>query len=91
MCRTDRTGFGDIKVIQRNDFGYGLDSTSYIESVWGILQSEIKCVYATIRPKNFLYFLKEAEFKVKNIHLTNNQKIEKFLNFIIYFMIVNVI
>ena len=26
MCRTDRTGFGDIKVIQRNDFGYGVDA-----------------------------------------------------------------
>ena len=26
MCRTDRTGFGDIKVIQRKDFGYGVDA-----------------------------------------------------------------
>ena len=28
-----------------------------------------------------MYFLKEAEFKVKNNHLTNNQKIEKFFEF----------
>ena len=42
--------------INRNDFGKGLDSTSHIENIWGILKQEIKRIYINIHTKKFLYF-----------------------------------
>ena len=65
-----------IHIHGKHDFGFGLDSTSNIKGIWRILKNELKRVYANIHAKNFLLFLKEAEFKVKNKHLNNNQKIE---------------
>ena len=38
-----------VHIHGRNDFGFGLDSTSHIESILGILKQEIKGVYTTIR------------------------------------------
>ena len=76
-----------VHVYGRNDFGFGLDSTNHIESIWGILKLELKRVYTTIRSKNFLYFLCESEFKYKNKTLSNEEKLEKF--FEIYCLLID--
>ena len=77
----DEPGSGyrhSIHIHGRNDFGIGLDSTSHIESIWGNLKQEIKRVYITIRSNNFLYFLRESEFKYKYNKLKDYEKLEKF-------------
>ena len=69
-----------IHVHGQNDFGFGLDSTSHVESIWGILKHELKSLYTTIRYHNFLYFLREIKFKYKYRALSNEKKIEKFFD-----------
>ena len=44
------------------DFGYALDSTSHIESLWANLKSLIKSIYSIIPSENISFFLREAEF-----------------------------
>lgn len=60
------------------DFGYGLASTSHIEGLWSILKSKIKDSYHIIPSKKFISFLREAEFKVKNRHLSSDEMIKEF-------------
>jgi len=67
-----------IHVHGHNDFGLGFDSTSHVESVWGILKHELKSLNTTIRYHIFLFFLRESEFKHKYRTLSNEKKIEKF-------------
>lgn len=55
----DEPGSGyrqSIHIHGRKDFGIGLDFTSHIESIWGILKQEIKRVYITICSKKFCIF-----------------------------------
>ena len=47
-------------------WGYGISSTSYIESLWHSLKSKILSTYKHIPDKYFISYLKEAEYKVKN-------------------------
>ena len=53
----------------RGIYGFGINSTSRIESVWAELKQLIKKIYGTIKEKNFVYFLKECEFRklIKNL------------------------
>jgi len=37
--------------------------TSRIEGIWGEIKLLIKSMYISIRSKNFIYFLKEAEYR----------------------------
>jgi len=60
------------------DFGTGLESTSHIEGLWGILKSKIKSTYMVIPNVNFMKFLRESEFKYKNRSLNNEGKIAAF-------------
>ena len=62
----------------RKNFGIWLDSTSRIESVWSELKTKIKKIYNSIQSNNFIYFLRELEFRriIKSLNI--NQKIEKF-------------
>ena len=46
----------------RGSFVIGIESTSRIESIWGQLKEKIKKLYHSIPSKNFLYFLREAEY-----------------------------
>ena len=50
----------------RNDWGSGNEATSHSENIWNVLKDEIKSTYKSIQNKNFLYFLREAEFKYNN-------------------------
>ena len=62
----------------QRDFGFGFDSTSHVEDVWGILKQELKNLYVKIRFHNFLYYLWESEFKYKYRNLSNEKKLEQF-------------
>lgn len=61
-----------------HDFGYGIESTSHVESIWSQLKQEIKSIYYIIPMHNFLYYLKECEWRIKTKVLSNEQKIEDF-------------
>lgn len=45
-------------------FGFGIQSTSHIESIWSQIKSKIKATYNTIPNKNILHFVREAEYKI---------------------------
>ena len=57
-----------------NDFGQGLESTNHIESIWSQLKSEIKGIYKTTPSLNFLYFIREPEWRIKKkiYHMKKN-------------------
>ena len=52
------------------DFGAGNDSTANIEQLWAHLKHLIKKIYNTISINNFVYFLKESEFR-RNLGFLN--------------------
>ena len=60
------------------NFGSGLLSTSRIESVWGELKAILKKIYSTIRSNNFIYFLKESEYRRSIKNLDRIGKLENF-------------
>ena len=60
------------------NFGQGLHSTSHIESVWNSIKSEIKFLYRIIPHSNYIYYLRESEFRYIISKLSNTGK-EKFL------------
>ena len=60
----------------RGNFGTGLESTSRIESIWGQLKFKIKNLYHSIPSKNFVYFLREAEYRLRIKNLNKYQKLE---------------
>ena len=62
----------------RGNFGTGLDSTSRIESVWSELKSKITKIYNSIQSTNFIYFLRELEFRRIIKSWIINQNIEQF-------------
>ena len=54
-----------IHVHGRRDFGFAQESTSHMESVWSQVKTEIKSTYKMIPSTNLLYFIREAEWKIK--------------------------
>lgn len=46
------------------DFGFGENSTSHIEQCWAHLKKFIKTIYGYIPSKNFIYYFREAEFRI---------------------------
>ena len=60
------------------DFGIGIYSTSYIESLWKSLKDLIKKTYNMIPNIYFTKFLREAEWKYLNRNKTNPEKIKEF-------------
>ena len=58
------------------DFGYGLESTSHIKSVWANLKFLIKRMYSMIPSAYFFGFLKESEFRHCMSNLNNMAKID---------------
>ena len=45
------------------DFGFWIQSTSHIESLWAFIKAKIKSAYKDIPNVNLMKFLKEVEFK----------------------------
>ena len=62
------------------DFGFGLNSTSSIESLWNSLKNKIKKTHHIIPSKNFIRFLRESEWKYINRNKTYEQKIKEFFD-----------
>ena len=65
------------------DFGVGINSTSYIESLWNALKHEIKKTYNMIPSGSFTKFLREAERKYINKIKIFPMKLKNFLKIII--------
>ena len=66
----------------RHDFGFGLQSTSHVKSIWTELKLNIKSIYKSIPSKNFLYFLRESEWKLKTKNLSFKEKLDDFFEMI---------
>ncbi len=62
----------------RGNFGRGLDSTSHIEGFWSELKSYVKKMYYSIQSYNFIYHLREAEYRRLIKNLNANSKLENF-------------
>lgn len=55
------SGYNHISFIHgQGNWGYGLQSTSHIESVWSFLKNNIRDMYLCIQKKGIYYFLKES-------------------------------
>ena len=52
-----------------NDFGFGNESTSHIESVWPDLKRLLSRIYVSVKSYNFIHFLKESEWRQKKQHI----------------------
>ena len=68
----------DMHIHGGGDFGLGLTSTSHIESIWSQLKSILKNIYYIIPHQNFILYLREAEWRVKNKNKTLDEKIASF-------------
>jgi len=55
-----------------------MQSTSHIESIWGILKHKIKITYNVIPSKNIIHFIREAEYKHKLRNKSYDEKISDF-------------
>ena len=63
----------------RGDWGNGEESTSSSETIWSVLKGGIIDTYKAIQNKDFMFFLKEQEFKYKNRKLNYDEIINEFL------------
>ena len=84
----DSPNSGYSHIIQNHSFGsfgYGLESTSYIEAIWKILKSKIKSIYHVIPYKNLMRFVKEVEFKYIIRNKSYNEKIKEIFDCFDYF------
>ena len=68
-----------IHVHGLHDFGHGAESTSHIESVWGDMKRLLTKLYVSVKSENFIYFAKECEWRKKNNHLNNMEKISEII------------
>ena len=68
----------EVHIHGASDFGYGVNSTSHVESIWSQLKAIIKSIYYIIPHKNFLFYLREAEWRIKNKRRTLDEKIKEF-------------
>ena len=71
-------GYTRIKHIQGGgDFGFTVESTSHIESIWSQIKNSIKEKYHLYPNQVFMQFVREIEFKIKIRPLSNEDKIKK--------------
>lgn len=59
-------------------FGLGIQTTSHFESLWAVLDHNIKKTYNVIPTTNIMHFIREAEFKNKSRNKSLNDKIIEF-------------
>ena len=62
------------------DFGFGISSTSHIESLWHNLKDSITKIYNMIPSRNFISFLRESEWRNKNRSKNREDKIKEFFS-----------
>ena len=56
-----------------SDFGLGTHYTSHIESYWAFFKSILKKLYPIFPHKNYIYYIREGEFRTKICGKTKNQ------------------
>ena len=66
------------------DFGVGLDSTSYIKSLWSQIKTILKQTYNSIPSQSYFLFVWEAEFLIKIKNLNNISKMNEYIDVINY-------
>ena len=64
----------------QGNFGY----TSYIESIWNELKTKLQKLYSPIRNNNFVYYLREIEYRRKIKLMNRDEKIYNFSEILIY-------
>ena len=62
------------------DFGLESSSTSQKESLWSQLKALLKNLYYIIPHKNFILYLREAEWRIKDKDKNINAKIKEFFD-----------
>ena len=60
------------------DFWFSTHSTSHIEVLWAELKKEFNKIYGLIPMKNFIYFLREVEFRVIVKKMGDEKKMNTF-------------
>ena len=71
----------EMHINEAGDFGLGSSSTSHIESLWSQLKALLKNLYYIIPHKNFILYLREAEWRIKNKDKNINAKIKEFFDY----------
>ena len=66
-----------IHIHGHHDFGYGAESNSHVESVWGDLKQKLHAFYVSVKSDNFILFAKEMEFRKKVSQISHNDIIKK--------------
>ena len=61
-----------------DDLGFANESTSYAENTWNILKKDMISTCFTIQNKNFMLFLRKAEYKFQNRKLSYDDLIKDF-------------
>ena len=56
------------------DFGFGINSTSHIEHTWAHMKNQIKNIYNIIPKTNFIFYFREAEFRLNLCQETDQRK-----------------
>ena len=56
----------DVHVLCGGDFGFVINSTSHIDSIWSQLKSILKKIYYIIPHNNFIMYLRETEWRQIN-------------------------
>ena len=64
-----------IHIHGNHDYCHGEESTSHIESVWSDLKSLLPKFYVSVKSENFIYFVKECEWRKKCANLDSSLKL----------------
>lgn len=68
----------EIHIHGGGDFGYGDASTSHIEHTWAHLQEITRSMYGNTKSNNWLYFFREAEFRLNISKRSSKEKMNIF-------------
>lgn len=64
FLNSEKSGYSHItRIHQGGSFGYCLQSTSHIETVWNIINGKIKSIYHVIPGYHLMNFVKEIEYR----------------------------
>lgn len=64
-----------IHIHGHNDFDLNDESTSHIENVRADLKGLLSRAYVEVKADNFIYFLKDWEYRKKIVYLKDSEKI----------------
>ena len=68
-----------VHIHVHHDFDHDDESTSHIVSMWADLMLLLSRLFVAVKSENFIYFLKECEWRKKTANLNNNKKMEEMM------------